>query len=74
MTTSPSPCPSRTRWTCTPSGRATSSRWWGTGVQRVAVQSLLRTHPLAVRFFDAPAERGGWGATVVVLRRASAGG
>jgi dsDNA-specific endonuclease/ATPase MutS2 len=40
----------------------------GKGVQRAAVQALLRDHPLVVRFFDAPAERGGWGATVAVLR------
>jgi DNA-nicking Smr family endonuclease len=40
----------------------------GKGVQRAAVQSLLRDHPLVLRFFDAPAERGGWGATVAVLR------
>jgi len=40
----------------------------GIGVQRAVVQKLLATHPLVARFFDAPAERGGWGATVVVLR------
>ncbi len=40
----------------------------GKGVQRAAVQRLLRDHPLVLRFFDAPAERGGWGATVAVLR------
>jgi len=40
----------------------------GKGVQRVVVQRLLSAHPLVARFFDAPAERGGWGATVVVLR------
>ena len=40
----------------------------GKGVQRVVVQSLLARHPLVARFFDAPPERGGWGATVVVLR------
>ncbi|HEV8437990.1 MAG TPA: Smr/MutS family protein [Methylomirabilota bacterium] len=41
----------------------------GTGVQRAVVQRLLAAHPLVERFFDAPGERGGWGATVVVLRR-----
>jgi len=41
----------------------------GIGVQRSSVQGLLAGHPLAERFFDAPPERGGWGATVVVLRR-----
>jgi DNA-nicking Smr family endonuclease len=40
----------------------------GIGVQRARVQSLLAGHPLVRRFFDAPPERGGWGATVVVLR------
>lgn len=40
----------------------------GIGVQRASVQSLLAGHPLVLRFFDAPPERGGWGATVVVLR------
>jgi DNA-nicking Smr family endonuclease len=40
----------------------------GKGVQRVMVQKLLSGHPLVLRFFDAPAERGGWGATVAVLR------
>jgi len=40
----------------------------GTGVQRASVQGLLAGHPLVERFFDAPPERGGWGATVVVLK------
>jgi DNA-nicking Smr family endonuclease len=40
----------------------------GIGVQRTSVQALLARHPLVERFFDAPPERGGWGATVVVLR------
>ena len=40
----------------------------GIGVQRASVQALLEGHPLVLRFFDAPPERGGWGATVVVLR------
>jgi DNA-nicking Smr family endonuclease len=40
----------------------------GIGAQRAIVQSLLARHPLVVRFFDAPPERGGWGATVAVLR------
>jgi DNA-nicking Smr family endonuclease len=42
----------------------------GIGVQRARVQSLLSTHPLVERFADAPATRGGWGATVVCLREA----
>ena len=40
----------------------------GKGVQRAVVQSLLGRHPLVERFSDAPAEAGGWGATVVMLR------
>jgi DNA-nicking Smr family endonuclease len=40
----------------------------GKGVQRAAVQSMLRSHPLAEAFFDAPEGRGGWGATIVTLR------
>lgn len=40
----------------------------GKGVQRALVQSLLAAHPLVARFFDAPEARGGWGATVVILR------
>lgn len=40
----------------------------GIGVQRQAVRALLERHPLVAAFQDAPAERGGWGATVVALR------
>ena len=39
----------------------------GIGVQREIVRSLLGRHPAVVEFFDAPPERGGWGATVVRL-------
>ena len=41
----------------------------GMGVQRAVLRALLVSHPLVARFSDAPPERGGWGATVVVLRR-----
>ncbi|MGD8395139.1 MAG: Smr/MutS family protein [Candidatus Eiseniibacteriota bacterium] len=39
----------------------------GRGVQRRIVRSLLARHPLVVEFHDAPADRGGWGATVARL-------
>ena len=42
----------------------------GKGVQRARVQSVLAKHPLVDTFRDAPATRGGWGATVAWLRRA----
>ena len=37
-------------------------------MQRAIVQSVLAKHPRVLRFFDAPPDRGGWGATVAVLR------
>jgi DNA-nicking Smr family endonuclease len=40
----------------------------GKGVQRARVQQILAQHPLVARFCDAPAMRGGWGATLVWLR------
>jgi DNA-nicking Smr family endonuclease len=42
----------------------------GTGHQRAMVRSLLSGHALVASFADAPAERGGRGATVVTLRHA----
>ena len=39
----------------------------GIGVQREIIRSLLTRHPAVIDFSDAPAERGGWGATVVHL-------
>jgi len=42
----------------------------GIGVQRRMVQSVLSKLPAVGSFHDAPAERGGWGATVVYLRPA----
>ena len=41
----------------------------GIGVQRERVRSLLARHDQVEEFFDAPGARGGWGATVVRLRR-----
>ncbi len=40
----------------------------GIGVQREIVRSLLAGHPDVIDYGDAPADRGGWGATVVRLR------
>lgn len=41
----------------------------GTGFQRQRVRELLERHELVERFSDAPASRGGWGATLVWLKR-----
>ncbi|MDH7500732.1 MAG: Smr/MutS family protein [candidate division NC10 bacterium] len=40
----------------------------GIGVQRRIVQSLLQRLSFVKTFQDAPAERGGWGATLVYLQ------
>jgi len=32
------------------------------------VRSVLERHPVVERFFDGAPDRGGWGATVVVLK------
>ncbi|MGE5647469.1 MAG: Smr/MutS family protein [Acidobacteriota bacterium] len=40
----------------------------GIGVQREIVRSVLARTPFVVAYGDAPAEAGGWGATVVTLR------
>jgi dsDNA-specific endonuclease/ATPase MutS2 len=40
----------------------------GIGVQREMVRSVLARTPFVASFGDAPAEAGGWGATVVTLR------
>jgi DNA-nicking Smr family endonuclease len=40
----------------------------GTGVQRNIVRNILEKHPRVLAFQDAPAEAGGWGATLVVLK------
>jgi dsDNA-specific endonuclease/ATPase MutS2 len=40
----------------------------GIGVQRETVRAILAGIPFVSDFGDAPAEAGGWGATVVTLR------
>ena len=40
----------------------------GIGVQRETVRSVLANSPLVLRYGDAPAEAGGWGATLVSLK------
>ena len=40
----------------------------GVGVQREIVRGLLGRRADVADFFDAPPDRGGWGATVVVFR------
>jgi dsDNA-specific endonuclease/ATPase MutS2 len=40
----------------------------GIGVQREIVRAVLARTPFVDHFGDAPAEAGGWGATVVTLR------
>ena len=44
----------------------------GKGVQRARIQRLLQDDPRVERFADAPGDRGGWGATLVWLRRVDA--
>jgi dsDNA-specific endonuclease/ATPase MutS2 len=39
----------------------------GVGVQREVVRSILARTPFVIAFGDAPAEAGGWGATVATL-------
>jgi len=39
----------------------------GKGVQRARIHALLSRHPHVEHFTDAPATRGGWGATLVQL-------
>jgi DNA-nicking Smr family endonuclease len=41
----------------------------GKGIQRDIVRSMLEKNPWVLSFKDAPAEAGGWGATIALLRR-----
>lgn len=43
----------------------------GIGVQREIVRSVLARIPFVADYRDAPEEAGGWGATVVTLRKAA---
>ncbi len=40
----------------------------GIGAQRETVRALLARHPHVASFADAPPDRGGWGATIVILK------
>jgi dsDNA-specific endonuclease/ATPase MutS2 len=40
----------------------------GIGVQREVVRAVLAGTPFVAHYADAPAEAGGWGATIVTLR------
>ena len=46
----------------------------GTGRQKHRVRQILDRHPLVRSFRDAPAEAGGWGATVVEINPPNRGG
>jgi dsDNA-specific endonuclease/ATPase MutS2 len=39
----------------------------GIGVQREVVRKVLASTPFVISYGDAPAEAGGWGATIVTL-------
>ena len=41
----------------------------GKGIQKKRVQGLLGRNPMVQSFQDAPPEAGGWGATVVELKK-----
>jgi dsDNA-specific endonuclease/ATPase MutS2 len=46
----------------------------GIGVQRESVRTVLKRTPGVLDYRDAPAEAGGWGATIVTLRAACPNG
>ena len=41
----------------------------GKGILRQRVRSIIKKHPLVLSFKDAPPDRGGWGATIVELKK-----
>ena len=41
----------------------------GKGIQRKIVRSILQKNPRVAMFQDAPSEAGGWGATLVTLKK-----
>ncbi|MCD6586535.1 MAG: Smr/MutS family protein [Desulfobacteraceae bacterium] len=41
----------------------------GTGVLKKRVQGILNAHPDVISIADAPAQAGGWGATLVALKK-----
>ncbi|UCD82424.1 MAG: Smr/MutS family protein [Desulfobacterales bacterium] len=41
----------------------------GKGIQKKRVQGILKKNPMVASSCDAPPEAGGWGATLVVLRK-----
>ena len=45
----------------------------GIGVQRETVRKVLARTPFVIDFRDAPAEAGGWGATIVTLKASDDG-
>jgi len=45
----------------------------GTGAQKKRVHELLRRNPQVLSFADAPMDAGGWGATIVELKRQTMG-
>jgi DNA-nicking Smr family endonuclease len=46
----------------------------GIGVQREMVRTVLARTPFVAGFSDAPAESGGWGATIITLAEVSLAG